>query len=317
MSRFLPWFVLLGVSAIWGGSFAAIRYLVQWVSPTDLLVLRFVPTALMVVPLILIWHRRDFGAALPRLWWLFIGLGALWLYGYHYLLNLGETVLPAAPAGLIIATYPIFTVFLASVFLGEKLTGARVVGGLIGFAGTALLTIAGASQEAAQLDIITAMWVKFSLITLIAPVTVAIHTIVIKPYLTGSSSGRPVSSFVMNYGYMAPTGLLVLTMWKGDLVTRSLELPVMFWLVLGFLVVFCTILANIGYFWALQRIETGPVAISTYLIPLFSLGYARIFLRESIGLVTIVAAGCIVAGVIVASAGDRLGRSRLLTSRGG
>ena len=305
MSRFIPWIVLLGVSIAWGGAFTAIRYLVQYVSAEDLLVWRFIPTSIMVIILILGWHRKEFARSLPRLWWLFLVLGALWLFGYHFTLNLGETVLPAAPAGVIISTYPIFTVFLAAIFLGESLTKWKVAGGLIGFAGTALLMFAGGSGEGSGLDLSVGMWIKYSLITLIAPIIVAFHTIIIRPYLTGKGGREPVSTFVINYGYMAPTGFMVLPLMHSGMVSDATTFPVGFWLWLGFLVVLCTLLANIGYFWALQRIEAGPVSISTYLIPLFSIGYAHIFLGESIGLYTWIAAFCIIVGVIIAGAGGR------------
>jgi drug/metabolite transporter (DMT)-like permease len=82
--------------------------------------------------------------------------------------------------------------------------------------------------------------------------------------------------------------------------------PVSFWVALGFLVIFCTFAAYLGWLWAVAKIGAGRTAVTTYIIPLFSLAYARIWLGEPIGIPTVIGAICILIGVVFANAGGRL-----------
>ena len=297
--------MLLLVSAFWGGAFAAIRYLVRYVSPADLLVLRFVPVTIMAIVWMLLVYRREAFGLMSRFWWLFVLLSAVMVFGYHLVLNIGETVLPAAAAGLIIGIYPIFTVFLASPFLKEKLTPAKVAGGLIAFAGTAFLVIYGAGEEGAMLDIEPMQWVQYSILTLLAPISAAVHTMIARPYLTGKNrTGARIDPIVLTLGYMAPAGFLAMVLYRPGLTADIATAPPGFWGALIFLVLFCTIFAYMGWFWALARVEAGPSAIFTFIIPLFSLAYARIWLDEPIGVPIMVGAAGIVVGVVIASLGS-------------
>jgi len=295
------------ISAVWGGAFTAIRLLVQVISPAELLIMRFIPTTLLAVLWLFLFYRNAITTLLPRFWFLFVILSAIWLFGYHYALNVGETVLPASVAGLIIATYPVFTVFLAAPFLKERLTLPKVAGGLIAFAGTAFLTIYGAGEEGAQLDVPPVQWITFSLITLISPIAAAIHTLIARPYLTGKNkSGTKIDPVVLTLAYMAPGGILSLALYKPGLMEQTISMSGTLWLALGFLVIFCTIGAYIGWFWALTRVEAGPAAIFTYIIPIFTITYGKLWLDEPIGMPVIVGAAGIVAGVAITGLGELL-----------
>lgn len=305
----LSWIVLLLVAAVWGGAFAAIRFILAFISPADLLVARMLPTAVICLLVALLFYRRETLRLFPRYWRLFVTITVLWLFGYHYALNVGETVLPAGPAGLIIGTYPVFTVFLAAPLLGERLTAGKIAGGLTAFAGTAFLMLFGASHEGAQLHIEPSRWILFSLITLIAPVSAAFHTIAAKPYLTGENRDRArIDPTLMTMLYMAPASIFLIPMIAADPQSVAPAMPLSAWIALAFLVIFCTLGAYVGWLWGVERLGAGPAATSTYIIPLFSLAYARIWLGEPIGPGTIVGAVLIVAGVIAANVGWKVPR---------
>ena len=127
MSKPFHWVILFGVSAIWGVAFPVIKYLLGYVSPYDLLILRFVPTSIITFACILLFFRKEVLALLPKHWWVFLCLAAAWVIFYHLMLNIGETVLPAGAAGLIIATYPVFTVIITAMFGTEKLTRPKII----------------------------------------------------------------------------------------------------------------------------------------------------------------------------------------------
>jgi drug/metabolite transporter (DMT)-like permease len=72
----------------------------------------------------------------PPLVWL-VGIGGL--FGYHALYFLALRLAPPAEAGLVNYLWPLLIVLLSSLLPGERLAAHHVIGGALGFAGTALL----------------------------------------------------------------------------------------------------------------------------------------------------------------------------------
>lgn len=318
MAKFTQWFVLVIVAALWGAAFSAIKYCLEFVSPTELLILRLFPIGILALLILVVFYRKLSLELYKKCWPVFLTISLLWLYGYHYTLNVGETVLPAGPAGLMIGTYPIFTIFLAAIFIKEPLTVWKIVGGLVGFAGTAFLLLFGASGEGSVMNIEPSDWITYGLITMIAPVSAALHTIIARPYMTGENrAGVKIDSVLLNMLYMAPATVLLIPVIlmhsipsmngnSGNEISNLsfsglVSLPVSFWLVLLFLIIFCTLVAYIGWLWAVEKLGAGTVSISTYMVPIFSLVYARILLGETIGVASIIGAVGIIMGVIIAT----------------
>lgn len=105
----------------------------------------------------------------------------------------------------------------------------------------------------------------------------------------------------MSYGYLVPSGLLCLVLYRPGMFAEVTTFPLQFWLILGFIVVMLTVFANLAFSWALSKVDAGQAAISTYLIPPTSLFYAWFFLRETIGIITILGAVLVIGGVFVAN----------------
>lgn len=72
-------------------------------------------------------------------------MGALGLFGYHFLYFSALRLAPAAEAGLICYLWPLIIVLLSGLLPGERLTPLHVVGALLAFGGTALLILGKAS----------------------------------------------------------------------------------------------------------------------------------------------------------------------------
>ncbi|MFQ3787192.1 DMT family transporter [Halomonas sp. A29] len=83
-------------------------------------------------------RRESFIAPLrqaPSVW----ALGVGGLFGYHALYFVAQQNAPPANAGLISYLWPLLIVLLVGLLPGERLLARHVVGGLLGFAGAALL----------------------------------------------------------------------------------------------------------------------------------------------------------------------------------
>lgn len=83
-------------------------------------------------------RRESFFAPLrqaPSIW----ALGVGGLFGYHALYFVAQQNAPPANAGLISYLWPLLIVLFVGLLPGERLLARHVVGGLLGFAGAALL----------------------------------------------------------------------------------------------------------------------------------------------------------------------------------
>ncbi|MEL6452206.1 MAG: EamA family transporter [Pseudomonadota bacterium] len=72
-------------------------------------------------------------------------IGTLGLFGYHALYFSALRLAPAAEAGLIAYLWPLLIVLMSGLLPGERLRRGHVVGGLVGFAGAALIVTGGSA----------------------------------------------------------------------------------------------------------------------------------------------------------------------------
>ena len=72
-------------------------------------------------------------------------IGTIGLFGYHFLYFTALRMAPAAEAGLIAYLWPLLIVLFSGLLPGEVLKRGHIIGGLIGFAGAALIVASGAT----------------------------------------------------------------------------------------------------------------------------------------------------------------------------
>ncbi|MEH3117323.1 MAG: DMT family transporter [Methylorubrum populi] len=132
------WAMLLGLSVLWGGSFFFTGVALSALPPLTLVVLRVGIAALILnlaLPL----------AGMPRprgrkVWIAFLGMGLLNNVVPFCLIVWGQTQIASGLAAILNATTPLFTVVVAHLLTAdERMTGNRLAGALIGFAGVAVM----------------------------------------------------------------------------------------------------------------------------------------------------------------------------------
>jgi drug/metabolite transporter (DMT)-like permease len=156
----LEWAMLLTLALFWGGSFffngVALREL-----PTFTLVWLRVSVATVALHLVL----KLLGQKIPgqrRVWVAFFGMGLLNNVLPFLLIVWGQHRIPSGLASILNTTTPLFTVLVAHLLTpDEKLTSFKMIGVVVGFAGSAVLigpdTLAGlGSGAAAQIACLTA-----------------------------------------------------------------------------------------------------------------------------------------------------------------
>ena len=265
----------------WGNSFIAIKYLVQYITPLELVAVRFVPVALIFALLLLPTRGRQVWRLIRAESWRLALLGLTGAVLYNAFLAWGETHIAAGTAGLIIALNPAFTYTLSMLTLGEAFIWRRAFGMGIAFAGLVVIILWGTGDTVGMDD------VRFALITMMAPLCWAVYTVL------GKSVVERHPPFLVTGVSLSFAGLLSLTFVRPSLLIRLSTVPTSFWLAVLYLAVPCTVFAFAVWFGALERMPAGRAVGFVYLSPMFAVIFSRLWLDEP------VTAGLVVGGVIL------------------
>ncbi len=132
------WATLLALSVLWGGSFFFTGVALSTLPPLTLVVLR-VGIAAVILNLVLPLAGLD----RPRgreVWGAFVGMGLLNNVVPFLLIVWGQTQIASGLAAILNATTPLFTVLVAhGLTADERMTGNKLAGVLIGFAGVVVM----------------------------------------------------------------------------------------------------------------------------------------------------------------------------------
>ncbi|MFJ1758988.1 DMT family transporter [Amycolatopsis sp. NPDC088138] len=125
---------------LWASAFPAIKVGLDGYGVAGLSFARLaVASAFLLLAAPLLGVRRPRAADLP----LIAVCGLAGMSAYQVLLNWGEVHVPAGTASLLVSVAPVFSVLLATAFLGERLTTAKVAGSAVALGGSALIAIGG------------------------------------------------------------------------------------------------------------------------------------------------------------------------------
>lgn len=132
------WGLLVALSMLWGGSFLFTGIAVRELPPLTIVALRVSLAALALGGV-----AHLLGLSMPRrreVWLAFFGMGLLNNLIPFCLIVWGQTQIASGLASILNATTPLFTVLIAHVLTDdEKMTGNRLAGVIVGFAGVAAM----------------------------------------------------------------------------------------------------------------------------------------------------------------------------------
>ena len=286
LSHPLTWTgLLLLVTLVWGNSFIAIKQIVQYVTPLELVTVRFVPVALIFGALLLPTRWHEIVRLVREESWRLALLGLTGAVLYNTFLGWGETRVAAGTASLIIALNPAFTYALSVLTLGEPLKWQRALGMAVAFAGLFIIVRWGSGRPIALDE------ASHAFITMLAPLCWAVYTIL------GKSVVARHPPLLVTGTSMIFAGVFSLIFVSPALVAKLPTLPATFWLAVSFLAVPCTVFAFAVWFGALERMPAGRVVGFVYLVPMFAVTFSRILLDEPLTLALAVGAVVLIGGV--------------------
>ena len=262
------WTLLLVLALLWGGSFFFGKVALAVVPPLTLVVLRTGVAALALLGFLAVT-----GGALPApaQWRRFLVMGLLNNALPFALINWGQTQVDSGLAAILNATTPLFTVLIAHlVTVDEKLTGNRIAGVLVGFAGVVVmigpsalgglglaglgkLAIVGAAASYACAGLYGRRLTGLSPVAAACGMLIA-STLVMLPVTFAVDSHR-----VLAGGLRASAAI---------------------WAAIGALALFSTALAYIVYFRILATAGATNLLLVTFLIPVSALLLGGIVLGE-------------------------------------
>jgi drug/metabolite transporter (DMT)-like permease len=278
---------LLAVVVVWAGSFSVIKELLDdGVVAGDIAILRYLIAAPGFV--LILWRARGL-PGLTRGDAVRVAIaGISVVVGYHMFLNVGTRDTTAGVAALVVALAPGLTMLLAFALGLDRITGRRVAGLAVAFAGVAIVVALGSGSE---LSLESA---KGPLVVLGAPLAFALYNVILKPLL-----GRydllaltAATSLVGTIG-LAPfvRGSTV------EVVSDRTAEEVALLLYLGLL---ATLLGYI--LWNIGLKGLGPTRAVTYAyaIPALAVTFGAIFLDEQVTLWLALGGALVVGGIALA-----------------
>ena len=269
-----------GTVVLWASAFPAISVAVAGLGPAGLSVARLgVASVALVLAAPFAGVRRPRARDLPL-----IGLcGLAGMTAYQLLLNLGERVVPAGTASLLVATAPVYASLLAIWFLGERPTRRRWAGSAVAFAGSAVIAVSHGLGFGAA-----------ALVVLAAAVAQAVFHTAQKPLLA-RYTGFEVTVYAMW------AGTLFILPWTGSLIRA---LPHAGLGAIGAAVFLGLAPSAVGFVlwaYALARMDVGRATTALYLVPAAAILIALVWLGQVPRPLELIGGVIALAGVVLAS----------------
>jgi drug/metabolite transporter (DMT)-like permease len=274
---------------VWAANFIVVKSAVAVLPPVGFTFLRF---AIASVTLMALLRWREGSIALPRRdLGAMIGLGALGFGVYQILWTTGLTTVPAGDSALLIASTPVFVAFLAVVARSDVLTPAKVAGGLVSFAGVAIVIASGQGLTLGR-------EIGGEAITLLAAFLWSIYTAFAAPYLVRWSPLRTTAwATLAGTVVLAPIALVQLAGAPAGSITPPVIGAVLY---SGFL---AAGMANVIVQNAVRVIGPTRTSAFQFLVPALAVALAALLLSEPIRPGQIVGGIVIVAGVLITRGG--------------
>ncbi len=270
--------MLLALAAIWGSAFMFTKVALRDFAPSTLILLRIVAGAL-ALGLYVRFAGHRLAALRPYVWPLAL-LGLVNTAVPFFLIAWGQQHIDSNLAAILNASTPLFTaLFALSVDHTQRVTGLRLVGVVLGFAGVVLLVGFGVEDGRTA--------VGGALAVVAASALYGIGGL----YAGRRFAGLP--SPLVAFGTLVWATLFALPVGGAQATAPGWEglLSVLY---LG---VACTGAAYLLYFGLIAGAGAAKAVLVTYLVPSLALVYGAVFLDEAVRAVSIAGLVLVLAGV--------------------
>ena len=286
---------ILILALIWGSSFLFIKIgLNGGMSPVLVAGARLLIGASLLWGIVLarrLFAPGSFKKPIPRtraLWTRIALIGLVNNAIPFVLIAWGEQRINSGLTSVLNSSMPLFTVLFAHFLThDDRITPAKALGVLVGFAGVAVVIAPGAGNLSGELP--------GGLAVVVASSAYAIATVFVRKTLAGVTDpiATGAAQLATAFLWLAPLMLATGAAARLDTLPRDAILAVV---ALGLL---CTGLAYVIYYLLIQRAKASQMSLVTYLLPVTALVYGALFLQEEITVHALAGFGLIVSGILL------------------
>lgn len=287
----MSWTALWAI-IFWGFSFIATKVALREIHPFTLLALRFGIGGCLLLLVQFQRNRRFLKTFSSKDWISIVFLAVVGVSGHTLLQAYGLLYTTAINTGWIVAIMPIFIAIAARFYLGEPITLRKIGGILLGFWGIFLVI----SKGVFSFSIFHVGSTFGDLLILSSALTWTAFTVGGREFL---SHFPPLAAItpIMIVGCLATFPFTWLK-WEWNLL---FHLSIIAWMGILFLGIFCSGLAYLFWYSALEKKDSSVVGMYLYLEPFVTLIGAYLFLGEEIHWITLAGGGMTLLGVYLAT----------------
>ena len=262
------WFLLILLSAIWGGAFTLNKIALDSYTPEVIVAGRLITGSIFLILLVYFIYKR-FTINFSQLnYFLFMSLVGI-VIPFIAIIN-GQRNIDSAMAGILMATMPISTIILSHFFLvDEKMNQKKFIGFIISFFGVFILIY----REDLFLNNSISLTLESQLLVILGSTLYSFAAIYGKKYKITDPVSASTGTILFATFFMT-IYLLFVDESKPDIYILLTNINI---LLLGIL---CTALATIIYFQILQTAGASFLSIMNFLIPLWAILFGIIVLND-------------------------------------
>jgi drug/metabolite transporter (DMT)-like permease len=279
--------LITALCVVWGATWVVIKIGLSESPPFFGAAFRFMVASILLATIAWLGRRR-----LVRDWanlrWILLS-GLFMYFGSYAAVYYSEQYIDAALAAILFASFPFFVAIGAHFHLpGERLTGLKFLGLIVGFAGVAVIFGGGVTRPEPE-----TWWAM--LLMLMSPFCSAIAAIIVKRYLT---QHNPV---VLNFMQMV-VGFAVLMV----MATIYEDLADFHWSFVSvgavlFLGIFGSAFTFVTYYHLLKTMEATKLSLIAFATPVTAAFFGWLLLDERLTLASIIGAIMVFIGIYIVS----------------
>lgn len=269
---------LLALAAIWSASFAFIRVLAPPLGPVWTATLRVLVAGIALVGWL---AATGFDGDVRRHWRAYLLVGLVNSAAPFLLFSWAALTLPASYLVILNAAAPMFTAIVAAAWLGERLSGAKLVGLAIGAAGVALVSRAGPLEPTPAVAFAVAASLGGALCYALAGVWLTRYGARLKPKAIAGWSQLGAGAVLLPVAAATPL--------PGP-VTRSVVANLLA------LALICSGVAYLLYYRLIRDVGPTRAMTVTFLMPALGMLWGVLFLGETVNATMLAGAALVIGG---------------------
>ncbi len=262
------WFLLILLSAIWGGAFTLNKMALDSFTPEVIVAGRLISGSVFLVALIYFLYKR-FSINLAQVnYYLFMSLVGI-VIPFIAIIT-GQKNIDSAMAGILMATMPISTILLSHLFLDdEKMNKQKFIGFIISFLGVFILIY----RDDLFIDNSISETFESQLLVILGATLYAFAAIYGKKYKITDPLSASTGTILFATFFMT-IYLIFIDQSKPSYSNLLLDMNI---LLLG---VLCTAIATVIYFQILQSEGASFISMMNFLIPLWAILFGIVILND-------------------------------------